>query len=322
MKKIDWILEHARKPIWGLCFVSAIVFIMVFPMTDVGMKFCLGFFSPVHEGKLFNRSFRESVDAGDYAAALKTAEEFEPWEKKAALYQAKRDNIAKENAYHTYGLSYPSRYILAYDLSGKYDDALTWIAKRQEIPDVAESSIFPTPPEYLNEYLFAAEGRIHFKNGEKRKAFLDYMSLYERRLRQEKFSPETSPKVYGEGLKYLLTMNHDCGDSQCHKYFRDASCFNYSEFLDFMMKEYDEMGRPEEYGEAMAFFQELNDLTFDYGEYAVQKGTQSLKEGRKEWFGWAEICQVSFGPVESVVDHVCKSCEKGDKGKSESLSMR
>lgn len=308
MKKIDWILEHARKPVWGLCFVSAILFVMVFPLTDAGMKFCLGFFSPWYEGKLLNRSFEESVERGDYATALKILEEFEPWEKKAAIYQTKRDK--KIDVFKNYRFSYPSRYVMIYDLLGKYDEALTWTIKRQDILEVDDSYIYPTHSGYMAEYLFAAKARIHFKNGEKRKAFLDYISIYERRLSKEQFSYETSPLVYGEGIKYLLTMDHDCGSSQCRKYYRDTSCFNYSEFFDFMKKEFEEMGSPEEYREAMDFFQELNDMSFDYAAYVEQERSKTLDEDKKEWGDWEEQYQVSFGSVISVVDHVCKSREK------------
>lgn len=308
MKKIDWILEHTRKPVWGLCFVSAILFVMVFPLTGTGMKFFLGFFSPWYEGELLNHSFEESVERGDYVTALKIMEEFEPWEKKAAAYQTKRDK--KIDVFKNYRFSYPSRYILTYDLLGKYDEALTWIIKLQDIPDVADSRIYPTPQNYLAEYLFAAEARIHFKNGEKRKAFLNYISIYERRLNKVQFSFERFPLVYGEGIKYLLTMNHDCGSSQCRECNRNTSCFDYSEFFDFMKKEFEELGSPEECREAMDFFRELNDMPFDYAAYAEQERSKTLEEKKKEWGDWEENYQVPFGHVISVVDHVCKSREK------------
>ena len=77
-----------------------------------------------------------------------------------------------------------------------------------------------------------------------------------------------------------------------------------------MKKEFEEMGSPEEYREAMDFFQELNDMSFDYAAYVEQERSKTLDEDKKEWGDWEEQYQVSFGSVISVVDHVCKSREK------------
>lgn len=90
---------------------------------------------------------------------------------------------------------------------------MEWVKKRQEIPKPVGEPVCQTirPGDY-EEYIFAAEGRIHYKMEEIRKAFLDYAKIYQEYVEVVRISASSS---YREGLQYLLTMEHDCAREKC-----------------------------------------------------------------------------------------------------------
>lgn len=292
MKNISHYLSELRKFLWGVCFVSIILSILYIPWNEGATRIIMSFFSPWYEGKILDQSFRDDIEKGDAAAALAVLKKYEPWEKKAVVYKKKKMRDSKHYKPFVLGYTYPSRYVLTYDLLGRYDDALEWLRKRQEIPKTVGENVGLTncPGDY-EEYLFAAEARIHYKMGEKRKAFLDYTNIFKEYVEGVRIS---SSSFYREGFQYLLTMDHDCGKKECRRYYHGSSCFSYPEFLEFMEEEFAEMGSPEDYQAAMEYFRALGDegLFKTFCE-AVQKDED-----------WNQEKSVPFSTFQSVCFHV------------------
>ena len=57
-------LSELRKFLWGICFVSIILSILVIPWNESAMGIIMSFFFPCYEGKILEQSFRDDLERG------------------------------------------------------------------------------------------------------------------------------------------------------------------------------------------------------------------------------------------------------------------
>jgi len=97
------ILDSLKPMFWGLSFIVVITALIAFPLTETGCDTCarVVFYlldSPGYEGHRILRQFDEMVEDGPYPLAVKNAQQFEKWEKKAVEWQKKYDAKWTEKA--------------------------------------------------------------------------------------------------------------------------------------------------------------------------------------------------------------------------------
>jgi hypothetical protein len=276
---LNKILDPLQKLLWGLCFITVVAFLVIFPVTETGCNTCARAVCYVFgfdgfEGHWLNGNLDEIVEAGPYPKAIKNAQKFERWEKKSVEKQKKRAAKQRKTAakrktsesktntenMRVFGYTYPSRYMLVYDLSGDYDKALEWAKKREEIPRPAERQGVVCGSILPSQYEFAAVARLHYKAGDKKQAFLDYVDLYNNAVMagSKPLEEQDSSKIAEiiDHMQFLLTL-HERDEPIRYQYYQETSCFDYLGFLAFMDAEYEKLGKPSEYEAAMAYYHGL-----------------------------------------------------------------
>ncbi|MBR4752867.1 MAG: hypothetical protein IK077_14015 [Thermoguttaceae bacterium] len=187
---------------------------------------------------MIESSFREAMEKEDYAAAIKSAKTYERREKKD---HARNLKIHRGNSYQ-YNLfkncpphEYKYMFMYAYEAKGDYDKALEYCndvygRKYAGIPWL--SGGFHSLPH--------DKARILYKKGLKEEAFRLYCS-YALNF-DEKYFSEISERQ-------KITFR---GSSGYNHWKTRLSCFRtYKEFLNFLDEEYEKLGRPEEYADAV-----------------------------------------------------------------------
>ncbi|MGI6402438.1 MAG: hypothetical protein ACOX0A_10125 [Thermoguttaceae bacterium] len=118
-----------------------------------------------------------------------------------------------------------------------------------------------------SQYEFAAVARLHYKAGDKKQAFLDYVDLYNNRFKGGRIfrGDQDTPDIpdFLDGKHFVLTLHE--GDKPIgYQYYQETSCFDYLGFLAFMNAEYEKLGEPAEYEAAMTYYRALeNEATFE-----------------------------------------------------------
>lgn len=190
-------------------------------------------------------SFFEAIERDDKAAVFKYAKAYERREKKS-----ERRRHGKEKA-----MTYNLLYMIANELNEDYDKAL---ACETEYSEKRKTS----RPAYDDYDLFGSpydRARLLYKKGLKKEAFIEYCSKqtidedYKACLKIRTFSTleeyEAFLKGFKRGRQNWITLR----TSQDYEAWRmKFSCFpEYADFLDFINAEYEKLGRPEEYAEAV-----------------------------------------------------------------------
>ena len=57
-------LSELRNFLWGICFVSIILSILVIPWNESAIGIIMSFFFPCYEGKILEQSFRDDLERG------------------------------------------------------------------------------------------------------------------------------------------------------------------------------------------------------------------------------------------------------------------
>jgi hypothetical protein len=111
-----------------------------------------------------------------------------------------------------------------------------------------------------SQYEFAAVARLHYKAGDKKQAFLDYVDLYNNAVMagSKPLEEQDSSKIAEiiDHMQFLLTL-HERDEPIRYQYYQETSCFDYLGFLAFMDAEYEKLGKPSEYEAAMAYYHGL-----------------------------------------------------------------
>lgn len=257
------IIAGLKKFPWGwtvIVMLSLITIGIILPSCDMGVNALCYVFAPHYKQMILHHDFGDLLERGETLEALKVLREFEKWDKLATDRERKRRRKSQSKKSVELGYTYPTEYLFVYELLGDYDNALPWLELVNEIPGQEEKMIGGFPlQDYRGSYLLGVKARIDYKRGDRKKAFMDYVTLYEKYFDNIEIDPKISTSTYMEGIKYLITRYHDCGNPDCRLFYRYTSCFDYQAFLDFMVSEYNDKGCPEDFQEAMNFYQALTD---------------------------------------------------------------
>lgn len=210
-------------------------------------------------------TFVSDFQLGNVEAMVSDAQEFKKIEEKKVKEWKK-----KYETFPRIGYTYPTYYLLAYERGEQYDEALKWAVKRQDISSFQPGGFYAVGGICEPEYTFAAIPRIYFKLGDREQAFKAFVSVYHRELEAEVWNktiprvqrrkewssqiPENKAELLRKRWRQSLTLEDESDapiDSQLF------SCFDYDGFLAFMNEEYEKLGNPKEYEEAMRFFRVL-----------------------------------------------------------------
>ena len=172
-----------------------------------------------------------------------------------AIYWAKRayaneiQNIRRQGV-----LAEPDEYLLwisrGYELDGQLELALLWYKVHSKTAN----------PVALNDYAdipFSFFGRILFKQGKRKEAFEVYCDQAARSLEQSENLAYTGHPVGSvewfkrnnalQNLRHMITLETSGN-------MRLSAFWEYNDFLTFMEEEYEKLGHPEKYAEAMELF--------------------------------------------------------------------
>ncbi|MBP5621393.1 MAG: hypothetical protein J6X44_05205 [Thermoguttaceae bacterium] len=187
-------------------------------------------------------SFCEAVENGDGDAALKYAQAYEQREKRdyrRKLSYEKKESYGYNRAKENEPFAYKYLYMLAYEINGDYDKALAY---DEEFPESKRADAHMLGGIGVLPY---DKARILYKKGSKKDSFIEYCRSV----------PCSDEGFWAEQRKITLS-----GYSGSLYWRSKLSCFdNYDEFLGFLDKEFEELGRPEEYADAVAKFHAVAD---------------------------------------------------------------
>ena len=187
-----------------------------------------------------NQCAEEAIGRADLDEALRYVELYEDLEKKKNIKSGEETT------------SYMGFYLLAYEAGGDYDKALEYYV---ESPATCDSGRWSPKTDVLDK------ARVLYKKGAKKEAFLAYCEA------PPQIPQGEERRVYceGEQSRILFKLNPR---------LENLSCFDtYAEFLAFLDEEYEKLGRPEEYADAVEKYHSLELIKDD--EASVDGGEAS-----------------------------------------------
>ncbi|MBR4751218.1 MAG: hypothetical protein IK077_05625 [Thermoguttaceae bacterium] len=235
----------ASKRLWGLFLTPYFLFwaLLVLLAFSPLLVLAIGGWSRLNPNCYqIESSFCEAVVNGDRDAAFKFAQAYEQREKRdyqQKLRSEKKNSYGYNRAKENEPFAYRYLYMLAYEMNDDYDIALAYEedfpkSKRADAHMLGGIGVLPYD-----------KARILYKKGSKKDAFIEYCR---------------SVPSFDEGFgaeQRKITLSGYSGSL----YWRSKlSCFdNYDEFLGFLDEEFEELGRPEEYADAVAKFHAVAD---------------------------------------------------------------
>ena len=246
------------KGLWYLFLVSHALFIRGVVLIIIGFLFygCLFYIRPNCD-QIENR-FYQAIECADCSAAFKYARLFERREKKIEDSQLKHSLFYKPK-YH-----YKRLYAYAYELNEEYDKALKLYGVE---PDLILKN---EPINFVDKDFEHPISRLLYKKGRKREAFLS-------------FCTNPPPEHLCDEREFTRFQSDITLQSNYRKRYNSSlSCFKtYKSFLNFLDEEYEKLGRPEEYADAVEKYhaiatdepgEELKEAPYDPKPHAVYYG--------------------------------------------------
>lgn len=192
------------------------------------------------DGSAIKRYFNEALERGDVDAALKYAKFYEERAKKepvAADASAAKDADEAMDAYMDF-------YVLALEAAGNFEKALESYEKR-----FAANSAGGSPSRLSAR----DKARILYKKGAKKEAFLAYcedpfITSRHDGAAASRLTDKKARQKLNESLRQMQKAIISGGEEGR----KSLACFeNYAEFLAFLDEEFEKLGRPEEYADAV-----------------------------------------------------------------------
>ena len=149
----------------------------------------------------------------------------------------------------------------AYELDGQIEMACLWYAiseRAKEKESFSFEILFVPPPSPF-------QGRLYFKQGKRKEAFQSYcgygmycLDKYACVKELEQNADRVGSGAYYERRTTLAKIRDEITMSQQYSEMRLTPFLDYKDFIVFMEEEYEKLGTPAEYMEAMELFRTIN----------------------------------------------------------------
>ncbi len=243
-----------KKIVWGLGLTFGVVIIWYFlAFTNYGLVAAgfnlLGFNDHVCG---LHDEFMHAVSTHDIPKAQETLKRFDEWESGFNLRREQEYQKERKKWEAECGVPYPNPMPRSFagvyyheifcEMNKDWDGAFHYLDEYSKI----SFDNYAIRGYFIDCDVDAIRARLYYKMGKKSLAFAEYCDL----------TNSMNPEQDAESVKSRYSL---CQRQKFHCLSDSMSCFpTYSSFLQFMEEEYEALGKPEEYKDAMDIYRSLD----------------------------------------------------------------